>query len=461
MSSAVVPPAESVPAAEVARSAKAPPRDLVREIVERNFAVTDGELAIGGVSVREIAREFGTPAFVYDRALLERQWRLLRDTLPAKFEVCYSVKANPNQALLRQFVALGCGLEIASSGELSQALAAGCEAKRILFAGPGKTDAELALALEAGIGELHVESIGEGRRLAALAAGRGLKARIALRVNPAAAVAGGGMRMGAKPAPFGIDEDQLEGVVNELLTLPSLEIVGLHLFVGTQILDHEVLVSQYRAGIEIARRLSAQFGRPLRTIDFGGGWGVPYFPHEERLELAPLRLGLEKLVADVADDPAVAEARFLVEPGRFLAAESGIYLSRITDVKVSRGKKFLVADGGMNHHLAASGNLGQTIKRNFPVAIVNKLAEPAAEVVDVVGPLCTPLDVLARGIELPAAEAGDLVAVFQSGAYARAASPLGFLSRPTPAEVLVDDGAARLIRRAGRDEDYLADQIGL
>jgi diaminopimelate decarboxylase len=438
-----------------------PRRDLVSELVERSFSVASGELIVGGVRVSEIARQFGTPAFVYDRGLVERQWRLLRNTLPAQFDICYSVKANPNQALLRQFVELGCGLEIASSGELKQALASGCDAKRILFAGPGKTDAELALALDTGIGELHVESIGEGRRLAELAARRGLRARIALRVNPSAAVAGGGMRMGAKAAPFGIDEDQLAGVVNELLALPPLEIVGLHLFVGTQILDHQVLMAQYRAGLEIARRLAAQCRRPLDTIDFGGGWGVPYFSHEQRLDIHALHVGIRELVDDVAADPALREARLLVEPGRFLVAEAGIYLARITDVKVSRGKKFLVTDGGMNHHLAASGNLGQTIKRNFPVGLANRLGAPATELVDVVGPLCTPLDVLARAIELPAAEIGDLVAVFQSGAYARAASPLGFLSRPAPAEVLVADGEPRLVRRRGCDEDYLADQLGL
>jgi diaminopimelate decarboxylase len=264
--------------------------------------------------------------------------------------------------------------------------------------------------------------------------------------------------MGAKPVPFGIDEDQLGEVVNQILQLPQLQIVGLHLFVGTQILDAQVLLTQYRAGIEIARKLSTLLSRPLTTVDFGGGLGVPYFGHEHRLDLATLKVGLHQLVSELQDDPVLAETRFVVEPGRFLVAESGIYIARVLDVKSSRGKTFVITDGGMHHHLAASGNLGQTIKRNFPVAVLNRLDEPAAQSVDIVGPLCTPLDVLARNLEVPPVVVGDLIGVFQSGAYARAASPLGFLSHPAPAEVLVEGSSARLIRRRGNAEDYLADQ---
>jgi diaminopimelate decarboxylase len=304
-----------------------------------------------------------------------------------------------------------------------------------------------------------VESLTEAQRIARLAAQRGRPARIALRVNPSGDVEGGGMRMGGRPTPFGIDEDQLETVVDELAGERWLEIVGLHLFVGTQILDAELLLVQYRAAIDIGRRLVKKLGKPLQTIDFGGGLGVPYFAHERELDLERLRCGLADLMADVRANPALRAARLIVEPGRFLVAPAGIYVARVVDVKVSRGKKFVITDGGMHHHLAASGNLGQTIKRNFPVAIVTKLGEPASETVDVVGPLCTPLDVLARGIELPRAEVGDLVGVFQSGAYARTASPLGFLSRQAPPEVLVADGRDRLVRRRGSDDDFVADQV--
>jgi diaminopimelate decarboxylase len=240
--------------------------------------------------------------------------------------------------------------------------------------------------------------------------------------------------------------------------MDALEITGIHVFLGTQILDWDVLLSQYRKAIEIARHAACILKRPLETLDFGGGLGIPYFPHEESLDAGKLRDGLEALISTVRGDGWFCGTRFFVEPGRYLVGEAGVYVTRINDIKTSRGKKFLIVDGGMNHQLAASGNLGQTIKRNYPVAVLNKLDRPAVEIADVVGPLCTPLDVLARGINLPEADVGDLIGVFQSGAYARSASPLGFLSHPSPPEVWIDRGSHRLIRRRGQPDDYLRDQ---
>jgi diaminopimelate decarboxylase len=264
--------------------------------------------------------------------------------------------------------------------------------------------------------------------------------------------------MGGRAAPFGVDEEQLDEALDVLSRAPGIEFRGIHLFAGTQILDAATLLQQYRKGIEISRRAADRSGKPLATVDFGGGLGIPYFAQEQELDLAALRPGLEEIVREIHSDARFQGTRFLIEPGRYLVGEAGVYVSRINDIKVSRGKKFLILDGGMNHHLAASGNLGQTIKRNFPVAILNRLDQASSETVDVVGPLCTPLDVLARGVALPKAEIGDLFGVFQSGAYARSASPLGFLSHPTPAEVWVESGRARLVRRRGENEDYLRDQ---
>lgn len=427
-------------------------------LIERNFAAREGQLLLGGQTVQTLAEQFGTPLFVYDASVLQRQWQTLRDALPDRFRIFYSIKANPNLALLRFFLQRDCGLEIASAGELQQALAAGCVPERIFFAGPGKRDEELALALQAGVGEIHVESVNEARRIAQLASQRGEPAAIALRVNPAAQVEGGAMRMGGRAAPFGIDEDQLPEFLDAIRGNPWLKIVGLHLFMGTQILDAQVLLAQYRAAIELARGLATKLGNPLHTVDFGGGLGVPYFVGEQPLDLAALRAGLAELVRGLQDDPQFTGTQLVVEPGRFLVAEAGVYLCRVLDVKTSRGKKFVILDGGMHHHLAASGNLGQMIKRNFPIAVANKLDRDAVELVDLVGPLCTPLDTLGRSILLPSVAVGDLVAVFQSGAYARAASPLGFLSHPPPPEALVESGKAQLIRTRGDDRTWLADQ---
>jgi diaminopimelate decarboxylase len=429
--------------------------DHVADLLARHFPGSERELRVGGVSIREIADQFGTPLFVYDASVLDRKWTQLRETLPPEFSICYSVKANPNRTILRRFLDKGAGLEVASAGELAQALAAGCPPDRVLFAGPGKTASELEAALAAGIGEIHVESALEARRLIQVAHRLGVRARAGLRVNPGAEVQGGAMRMGGKPAPFGVDEESLDEVTDALMADSAVDFRGLHIFSGTQILDATVLVNQYRRGIDIARRLAARLGRPLATLDFGGGLGVPYFATESPLDMHKLREQLQALMAEIEGDRRLAGTRFLVEPGRYLVAEAGVYVARVNDIKVSRGKTFYILDGGMNHHLAASGNLGQVIKRNFPLAVVNRLGEPASQSVDVVGPLCTPLDTLARDAALARAEVGDLVGIFQSGAYGLSASPLGFLSHPTPAEVLAVDEVATLIRPRLRWEDLL------
>jgi len=278
-----------------------------------------------------------------------------------------------------------------------------------------------------------------------------------VRVNPSGDAQGGAMRMGGKPAPFGIDEESLDRVLERIWAAPTLDFRGLHLFTGTQILDATILLGQYRKGLEIAQRVAARLQQPLQTLDFGGGLGIPYFANEQDLDIEVLRQGLATLMAELQGEALLAGTQLIVEPGRYLVGEAGVYVTRINDIKISRGKKFLIVDGGMHHHLAASGNLGQVIKRNFPVALLTKLDQNPTEVVDVVGPLCTPLDMLARDISLPKAEVGELIGVFQSGAYARTASPLGFLSHPTPAEVLVENGHARLIRRRGTYEDLFYD----
>jgi diaminopimelate decarboxylase len=241
-------------------------------------------------------------------------------------------------------------------------------------------------------------------------------------------------------------------VVASLLESPRVRVSGVHIFAGTQILDAEVLAAQYRKCVELARRVAKQLPEPLATIDFGGGLGIPYFEGDSELDMEAYGEAARELV-DSLEDGTFSKTRLLVEPGRYLAGEAGVYVAGVVDVKSSRGKTYAVLDGGMNHHLAASGNLGQVIKRNFPVGVLNRLDGAARSTFDLVGPLCTPLDVLARSVELPPIEAGDLVGVFQSGAYARSASPLGFLSHPAPPEVLVTDGKHRLLRRRGTYQD--------
>jgi len=421
----------------------------------------DGELLVGGVPISIVTAAHGTPLFVYDRAILERKYHSLRSTLPERFSISYSVKANPNPAILRFFLEKGCGLEIASAGEFRLAMNAGCRPAHIVFAGPGKSEDELETAIAAGIGEIHVESNIEIERISNISARLGVRTPVSVRVNPTEESQGGAMRMGGRPAPFGIDEEQIEATLERIASDRHLDFRGIHLFIGTQILDHDLLLTQYRKGVDIAREVARQMRSPLRTLDFGGGLGIPYFAGESELDLTAFGRGLRELMAEIENEDAFRKTNFMLEPGRFLAGEAGVYAARINDIKTSRGRKYLILDGGMNHHLAASGNLGQVIKRNFPIAILNRMHQPETDSVDVVGPLCTPLDVVGRSVRMAAAEIGDLVGIFQSGAYARSASPLGFLSHPTPPEVWIENGRDALIRRRGSCEDFMSDVVSV
>jgi len=419
------------------------------EIVTRRFPNSRKELVVGEVRATVLAETYGTPLFVYDRSAIDAQLSALRIALPSRFNVFYSIKANPNPTVVKHLLSQGCGLEIASAGEFQTALEAGCDPGNILFAGPGKLETELEFVLANGIGEIHLESLVEAKRLASIARQLGVRAKVAIRINPAGEAEGGAMRMGGRPAAFGIDEESLEEAIDAVTASDALDFGGIHLFAGTQILDAGVLAKQYKHGLEIARRAALKIGRPLRTVDFGGGLGVPYFAHEKELDLVKLREELAKVFDEIGNDRLFDGTHFVVEPGRFLTAECGVYITRVHDIKISRGKKFIILDGGMHHHLAASGNLGQTIKRNYPVAVLNRLDQSLLQTAEVAGPLCTPLDTLARNVELPRTEIGDLFGIFQSGAYGRSASPLGFLSHPAPAEVWVDGATHTLIMERG------------
>ena len=418
---------------------------LAERLVAKHFGVANSELLVGGVPVGELAKEFGTPFFVYDANVIRDFHRALKAALGEFASIYYSIKANPNPAIVRVCLDEGTGIEIASAGEYRLARQAGAAPERILYAGPGKRSAELELVLREGIGELHVESHEEIATVERIAAELGTIAPVAIRVNPSAAVQGGAMRMGGKPAPFGFDEETLEHVVDRIRTSRHLELRGVHLFAATQILSAEVLRTQWRHGLELAGRVAGQLDQPLQTIDLGGGLGIPYFDGDPSLDLESLLRVAKDLLEIKRRNPLLRDARVIVEPGRFLVGTAGVYVVRVVASKHSRGQRFLITDGGMHHHLAASGNLGQVIKRDYPLLAATRATAPPGSAATVVGPLCTPLDTLARKVVLPDLAAGDLLAVLQSGAYGLTASPQAFLSHPPPAEILVDGGRVRRI----------------
>jgi diaminopimelate decarboxylase len=437
----------------------ADPGQLARRIVQDRFSVQGQDLSVGGVTLRAIAEQYGTPFFVYDAAGMRRNFTRLRAALADFATVFYSIKANPNPHVAQVFVTEGAGLEIASEGELSFALRAGGTPHRILAAGPGKSAGDLAAFVRAGIAEIHLESLDEARALDQIARAQGRVQTVSLRINPVTAATGGAMRMGGKPAVFGFDEEDMAPVAAEIGALSNLSLQGVHLFAGTQILDAKTLLTQWRHGLDVASRLAKQLGRPLASVDLGGGLGVPYHDGDATLDLDVLGAGVAELIALKATDPLIAQAHVIVEPGRYLTASSGVYAAQVLNVKTSRGHRFAVTDGGMHHHLAASGNLGQVLKRDYPVVAATRMREDANTAVTVSGPLCTPLDVLARQAHLPALAPGDLVAVLQSGAYGLTASPNGFLSHAFPPEILAEGGAARLIRPRINPDFWLAQGV--
>ncbi len=398
------------------------------------FAVRDGELVVGGQKISLLATRVGqTPFFAYDREVLQRRVAELRAALPRGVKLHYAMKANPMPALVQFMAALVDGVDVASAGELKVALDAGTPVEEISFAGPGKRDAELLQAVAAGV-LVNVESERELPVLAAASQRLGLPARVAVRVNPDFELKGSGMKMGGGPKQFGIDAEQVPQVLARI-GREGLAFEGFHLFAGSQNLRAESICEAQCKSYELALRLAQQAPSPVRFVNLGGGFGIPYFPGERRLDIAPIGANLAGLQERARRE--MPEARFVIELGRYLVGEAGVYVSRILDRKVSRGHVFLVTDGGLHHQLAASGNFGQVVRKNYPVAIGNRIGAAAHESASIVGPLCTPLDLLADRMDLPVSDAGDFAVVFQSGAYGASASPQAFLGHPPCVEVLV------------------------
>lgn len=398
------------------------------------FRIEQGELVVGGLPLTRLAARVGqTPFYAYDRELLKRRVDELRATLPRAIKLHYAMKANPMPAVVGVMAGLVDGIDVASAGELKVALDAGADVAEVSFAGPGKREAELRQAVAAGV-LLNIESFREVELLAGISKELGLPARVAVRVNPDFELKGSGMRMGGGPKQFGVDAELVPELLARIGAL-GLAFEGFHLFAGSQNLKAEAICEAQQKSYELALRLAADAPAPVRFLNLGGGFGIPYFPGEERLDLAPIAANLAQLLERAAKE--MPEAHLVIELGRYFVGEAGVYVTRVLDRKISRGQVYLVTDGGLNHHLSASGNFGQVVRKNYPVTIGNRADAAEREVASAVGPLCTPLDLLADKMDLPAAREGDLVVVFQSGAYGASASPQDFLGHAGVVEVLV------------------------
>ncbi len=399
------------------------------------FGSIDGQLAIGGMPLDRLTESIGTtPYFAYDRRLLTERVELLRTTLPPTLHLSYAVKANPMPAIVQHLAGLVDGLDVASTLEMRAALDTPMTARSISFAGPGKTAAEIAQAVAAGV-TIEMESVTEARRVIDASESLGVRPRVALRVNPDFRVKGSGMRMGGGPQQFGVDAEQVPDFLATLVAA-DLEFVGFHVFAGSQNLNAEILCEAQAKTVDLILELAEKAPAPVRYVNLGGGFGIPYFDKDSPLDLTAIGANLAELV-DKRIEPNLPEAEIVIELGRYIVGECGVYITKVVDRKVSRGRTYLVVDGGMHHQLAASGNFGQAIRRNYPIAVGNRLDEPAESAVTVVGCLCTPLDLLGDDVTLPDAQVGDSIVLFQAGAYGLTASPTAFLGHPAPVEVLV------------------------
>lgn len=403
--------------------------------------------------VKAIAAEYGTPLYVYDGEIMERQYHALKQCLPETFEIFYSVKTNPLLGVCQFLKSLGSHIEVASIGELYLVVQAGYHPDQIIFTSPGKTIGELEEAIERQIYCINIESLQEALMIHDIALRKATRVNIAIRINPDFNIAGASMKMTGVSTQFGIDESAVSEAVKAIQSLRGVRLIGIHVFTGTQMLHADNIVRTIEAIMKLALDLSEAHAFPLEFLDLGGGFGIPYFKGEEPLELEKLKAGISQVWEIYRE--RLAGTRIAVESGRFLMAESGVFVTKVLYVKESKGSKYLVCDGGSNHH-ASTAFLGRHVRNNFPMRLLGK--EDEAEVVNVVGALCTPSDVLGQKVTLGSAEPGDFLVIDQSGAYGLTHSPVMFLSHPMPAEVIYYGEQVQILRERGQVEDFLRGQ---
>ena len=400
------------------------------------FQQQDNQLIIGGKSLSQIELLVGrTPYYAYDKQVIQHTINQLNQKLPSQIKLHYAIKANPLPAIVHFIKPLVSGFDVASKNEMLLALQTGIEPEEISFAGPGKTSDDIQASIIAGI-TLHVESENEIKKIIHFSKSLKIKANIAIRVNPIFELKASGMKMSGGSKPFGIDEERLPNILKHL-NYETINFRGFHIFAGSQSLSHDAIIEMHNKTFELIQKLIELTPINIQYINIGGGFGIPYFPGDTRLNINAICKNLSILLEQATNLESID---LILELGRYIVGESGIYVTKITDKKISRDKTYLVCDGGLHHHLSNSGNFGQIIRKNYPVTIGNRLqASPVSnqQIVNIVGPLCTPLDILAQEVLLPMAVEGDFVVVYQSGAYGASASPKDFLSQPSVLEILL------------------------
>jgi len=415
---------------------KQAPRQALIHADITQFTSQNNELVVGGKTISQIEKLIGgTPFYAYDKTLIATKVANLKSALPSKIKIHYAIKANPYPSLVHFMVDHVSGFDVASKKEMLLALQSGMPANEISFASPGKTLDDIQAAIIAGI-TLHTESTTEISRVIALGESLNIKPNIAIRVNPAFELKASGMKMAGGSKPFGIDEELLPQILNEL-PYDKINFKGFHIFAGSQNLKAAAIIEMHEQVFALAQQLVSLTPVQIDYINIGGGLGIPYFLGELRLNFDEISANLAILLKQYQE--SLLDIDIIMELGRYLVGEAGVYVSKIIDKKISRDTTYLICDGGLHHHLSNSGNFGQVIRKNYPIAIGNKLTTDNGnhELVNIVGPLCTPLDILADKVTLPVGNIGDYVVIYQSGAYGATASPQEFLSQPHLHEILL------------------------
>jgi len=409
--------------------------NLAVNAILKYFKITKGILTVGGKTFREIAQEVGTPFYVYDLNIAKRKFQMLRQALPPRIKIHYAIKANPHPDVIVCLNTVVDGFDVASGGELQKAIQAGVDPSFIGFAGPGKSVNEIEAACHAGIGSLNAESLDEIEKADMIAARLGKPLNVSLRVNPAYELAGSGMRMGGGAKQFGIDQENIPDILSGFRQWKNLSFKGFHIFAGSQNLKADLILQAFEKAVEALVSFLPYCPEKPSMVNLGGGFGIPYYASDSELDIGYVAAGLARILEK--EQKTFENMEIIIETGRYLVGECGVYVSRINEIKRSRGETFLITNGGLHHHLAASGNFGQVIKRPFPVIFPEKLDTPPDRKAHIVGPLCTPLDTFGSSVPVPEPEVNDLVGILASGAYGYTASPLNFLSHPVPVEVII------------------------
>jgi diaminopimelate decarboxylase len=415
----------------------------------------DQYMTLDGQIFRAIALAIGTPYYCYDAQGIRAHFRKLKATLPQGIGYLYSLKANPNKAVVETLYSEGTGCEVCSLAELETALAAGATPQNIIFVGPAKSIDELTRSVELGLRAVVVESLPELELLNRIAASRSVVQAIGLRINPTFQPETAKLVMSGKATQFGIDENQLPEAFNLLRACNHVRLVGIHVYLGSRILDVGAILNHTKRILDLGARTEKMAELSLAFVDVGGGFGVNYFKGEAELDLASLGTGMGNIVEEFRR--RCPSTSILLELGRYLVAQSGIFVISVRYIKRCKGKLFAICDGGSNCHAAAAG-FGSLFRRNFPIACLTSAGRPSA-VYTLTGPLCTPSDIIGEDITLGELERGDLIGVHFSGAYGPSASAVHFLGHGHPAEVLIDEGSVQLIRSRTTVEEVLASQV--